>query len=190
MPRPREFDEAVAVEKAMHAFWDHGYEGTSTARLCEATGLSRSSIYNTFSSKHALFRLSLRHYMDSATQRRLDQLAGDRPVRDKIRDLFAQTIDDEFRSPRGCLVVNTAAELGGRDAEVSEDLRRDTERLTAALRDAIEAGRRAGEIAEDKDPLTLARFVHTTAGGLRVMARSGADRAALENVAEVALATL
>src|SRR4051794_13262100 len=62
MARPREFDETAAVESAMNAFWNHGYEATSTQDLCEATGLGRSSVYNTFTSKRALFQRSLTHY--------------------------------------------------------------------------------------------------------------------------------
>ncbi|MEU6641619.1 TetR/AcrR family transcriptional regulator [Saccharomonospora sp. NPDC046836] len=190
MPRPREFDEAAAVESAMHAFWDNGYEGTSTAQLCAATGLSRSSIYNAFNSKHALFRLSLQHYMANATQARIDLITADRPVRDKLREMFTNTIDDACHSPRGCLAVNTAAELGGRDEEISNDLRRDTERLIDAVRQAIEAGQHAGELDKDKDALALAQFLHAASGGLRLLARSGADRAALENAAAIALAAV
>ncbi|CAM5616019.1 TetR/AcrR family transcriptional regulator OS=Streptomyces alboniger OX=132473 GN=CP975_28210 PE=4 SV=1 [Streptomyces alboniger] len=65
MARPRTFDEERALDAAMHAFWVKGYEATSTQDLCEATGLGRSSIYNTFSSKHALFRRALARYMDA-----------------------------------------------------------------------------------------------------------------------------
>lgn len=191
MPRPREFDETAAVESAMHTFWDNGYEGTSTQQLCEATGLSRSSIYNAFASKHALFQKSLRHYMSWATHRNIELLEEQRSLRDRIRDLFARVIEDEFTpGRRGCFVVNTSAELGGRDAAITEDLRRDTEIFMSALREVVEEAQRAGEISRDKDALALAQFLHSTTGGLRVMARNGSDRAALENIAAIALSTL
>ncbi|GAB3482175.1 TetR/AcrR family transcriptional regulator [Amycolatopsis cihanbeyliensis] len=191
MARPREFDEQHAVERAMHAFWETGYEGTSTEQLCAATGLGRSSIYNTFTSKHALFRRSLRHYSQTAHQRQLELIEGAGPLRSKVRALLSRLIEEELEhGRRGCLAVNTVVELGGRDAEISTDLRRDFDQLIDAWRAAIERAQREGELGRDADPLALAQFVHSTVGGLRLMARSGADRAALENVLEVALTAL
>ncbi|PXY22410.1 TetR/AcrR family transcriptional regulator [Prauserella muralis] len=191
MPRPREFDEHAAVERAMHLFWDNGYEATSTQQLCEATGLSRSSIYNAFASKHALFQKSLRQYMSQATRRNIELLRQQGPVRQRLHDLLARVVEDECTpGRRGCFVVNTAAELGGRDAEITEDLRRDTATFVEALREVVLEGQRAGEIDGDADPLALAQFVHSTISGLRVMSRNGSGRAALENVAAVALQAL
>jgi AcrR family transcriptional regulator len=67
MPRPRTFDEDRAIDAAMRLFWTSGYEATSTQDLCEATGLGRSSIYNTFTSKRDLFDRALRRYTESFT---------------------------------------------------------------------------------------------------------------------------
>ncbi|UUZ97577.1 TetR/AcrR family transcriptional regulator [Paenibacillus sp. P25] len=32
----------------MEVFWEHGFEASSTERLCERTGLGRGSLYNAF----------------------------------------------------------------------------------------------------------------------------------------------
>lgn len=74
MARPRTFDEGRALDAAMHAFWANGYEATSTQDLCEATGLGRSSIYNTFSSKHDLFKRSLARYIELMTVPQIELL--------------------------------------------------------------------------------------------------------------------
>lgn len=175
----------------MHTFWSHGYEATSTQQLCEATGLGRSSIYNTFGSKHELFRKSLAHYFDTATQEKIDLLAEPGDVRAKLRELLTHTVTDEYDGPhRGCLAVNTLTELAGHDEEVTTDLRRDADRYVAALTEAIASAQRDGEIDPDRDPRTLARFVHSTIGSLRLMARAGAGRDEALAVAEVALAAL
>lgn len=191
MPRPREFDEGTAVEKAMRAFWANGYEATSTQQLCAATGLNRSSVYNTFASKHALFLRSLRYYTDHMIERYTRLLNEPGPTLDTIRDLFASVIDDECTpDTRGCFAVNTAAELGGRDPEVTEELHRHAEDIVAALEPRIRAGQEAGELGDHADARALAEYVHATVGGLRVMARNGLDRRSLDNVAEVALSAL
>jgi TetR/AcrR family transcriptional repressor of nem operon len=191
MARPRGFDEQRAIDKAMHAFWATGYEATSTQQLCEATGLGRSSIYNTFHSKHDLFRKSLRHYDEITAKLRSELLEREGPQRDKLRDLLLNVIEDELEHDRrGCLAVNTVAELGQRDPELTGELRRDFDRFVAAIECVIEAGQRAGEIDRAKDPHALAQFVHATIGGVRVKSRSGADRASLESIVDVALSAL
>ncbi|AXB43013.1 TetR/AcrR family transcriptional regulator [Amycolatopsis albispora] len=192
MARPREFDEHAAIDRAMRAFWQGGYEGTSTQQLCEATGLGRSSIYNTFSSKRELFVRALQHYCDTATQHQIDFLEQPGPPpREKLRALLLGTVEDEFTGDnRGCLAVNTVAELGGKDPEISAKLAKDAERYVAAIGAVVAAGQRAGEIDTKRDPLLLARFLHSQISALRMGARGGTDRATLEQLAELALSTL
>ncbi|MEU8580861.1 TetR/AcrR family transcriptional regulator [Streptomyces abikoensis] len=190
MARPRKFDEERAVDAALEAFWTAGYEATSTQDLCEATGLGRSSVYNTFHSKRDLFRRALALYM----RRRSDQLAAlleeDVPARDKVRALLDSVIAEETGAEddgRGCLYVNTAVELASRDPEVAHELERDYARRHDALTAALEAGRRAGDIDRAKDASALAHFVTATVSGIRVAARAGAGEAALCAIARTAL---
>ncbi|GAA3721882.1 AcrR family transcriptional regulator [Spinactinospora alkalitolerans] len=187
MARPKKFDEERAVDAAMRAFRAVGYEATSTQDLCDATGLGRSSIYNTFKSKRDLFDKALRHYMETATGRQIELLEGDGPVREKVRVLLEQVIDDECGDRLGCLVVNTGVELAERDREIARLLERDYGRRVEALRTAIEAGRMRGEIGADKNAGVLAHFVTATVSGMRVAARTGADRSALEGIAGTVL---
>ncbi|MCP2257594.1 transcriptional regulator, TetR family [Streptoalloteichus tenebrarius] len=187
MARPRTFDEERALEAAMRAFWAVGYEATTTEDLCAATGLGRSSVYNTFRSKRELFEKALAHYMEVRTAAVLDLLGSDLPTREKIRALLWQTVDADPDDPDGCLVVNTMVEVAPRDPKIAECLRRDHDRRLEALRRAFLAGQRAGEIDGDRNPDDLACFVIATITGMRVLVRGGADRAAVEAVANTAL---
>ncbi|NUT44101.1 MAG: TetR/AcrR family transcriptional regulator [Thermoactinospora sp.] len=189
MARPRTFEEDRAVEAAMRAFWDAGYEATSTQDLCAATGLGRSSIYNTFAGKRDLFERALRRYQEERTTALIELMASDLPVREKVRTVLWHAVDPEAGDPAGCLVVYALVELAPHDAEIAALLRRDGERRVEALRGAIERGRALGELGADKDPLALAHFVVTTVSGLRVAARGGAGRDVLEAVARTALDT-
>ncbi|MHA7959627.1 TetR/AcrR family transcriptional regulator [Streptomyces sp. L500] len=190
MARPRKFDEERAVDAALEAFWTAGYEATSTQDLCEATGLGRSSIYNTFHSKRDLFLRTLALYM----RRKSDQLAAlleeDVPAREKVRALLDNVLAEEAGADgggRGCLYVNTAVELASRDPEVAHELERDYARRHDTLTAALKAGQRAGEIDPAKDASALAHFVTATVGGIRVAARAGAGEAALRAIARTAL---
>ncbi|MER5303540.1 TetR/AcrR family transcriptional regulator [Streptomyces lasiicapitis] len=197
MARPRTFDEERALDAAMRAFWANGYEATSTQDLCEATGLGRSSIYNTFTSKHDLFRRALARYIDVMSVPQAEILEdAERPGLERIRALFARIVDTEFdyreddERSIGCLTVNTVVELARRDPEAAALVERDLDFRLGLLRVALEAGRRDGTVTTGRDPDTLARFINATIGGMRVSAQAGAGRAVLESIADTALDAL
>ncbi|CAL9505708.1 HTH-type transcriptional repressor ComR [Streptomyces sp. enrichment culture] len=196
MARPRTFDEERALDAAMRTFWEKGYEATSTQDLCEATGLGRSSVYNTFRSKHDLFERALARYIDTMTSAQVAILENPgRTAADRVRDLLARIVENEteYRTEgrsMGCLTVNTTVELAARDARVAGILERHTARRLAALQAAMDAGRRDGSITSTRTPESLARFVDAAIGGMRVSGQGGADRAALESVAEVVMDAL
>lgn len=188
MARPRKFEEERAVEAAMRAFWTDGYEATSTQELCEATGLGRSSIYNTFKSKRDLFEKALARYMELKTADLVEVLEdGSRPVRERLRTILDWAVEPEPGDPSGCLVVNTMVEMAPRDPEIAERLERDHRRRLGALKAAIEAGMRAGEIDAAKDARAMAHFITSTVSGMRVAARGGADRRTLASIADTAM---
>jgi AcrR family transcriptional regulator len=191
MARPREFDESAAVESAMHAFWDHGYEGTSTQDLCAATGLGRSSVYNTFTSKKALFRRSLEHYTTRELGRRKAILEGPGTAAERLAEVLdTAVVADLENRRRGCLVVNTLAELGLPDDEVGAALRRDTELNLAMFAGCVREGVLDGSLRDGLDPADVAEFLLSTISGLRVMARRGSSRQAMHHVADLALSAI
>jgi AcrR family transcriptional regulator len=190
------FDEERALDSALRTFWGKGYEATSTQDLCEATGLGRSSVYNTFKSKHDLFERALTRYLDTMAAAHLAVLEEPgRSAADRLAALFALVVDGETegrtdgRGP-GCLGVNTTVELAARDPRAARILERDTTRRLATLRAVCEQGRRDGTITSRRDPDALARFVNAVIGGMRVASQGGADRAALEAIAGTAMDAL
>ncbi|WP_030671892.1 TetR/AcrR family transcriptional regulator [Streptomyces rimosus] len=193
MARPRKFDEERAVDAAMHAFRTAGYEATSTQDLCEATGLGRSSIYNTFKSKHDLFERALDRYMGERNGELFALMESDLPVREKIRTHLERVVEEECGGKgdrQGCLVVNTAVEVSARDEQVAGELARDYRLRLEVIRAALASGQRDGDIAADKDVTALAHLIIAAVGGLRVSARCGADRRALGGVVEGVMAAL
>ncbi|MFG2641887.1 TetR/AcrR family transcriptional regulator [Streptomyces sp. NPDC048370] len=196
MARPKTFDEARALDAAMHLFWEKGYEATSTQDLCEATGLGRSSIYNTFSSKHALFLRALTRYTEMTTSTQLALLEDETlsPL-DRLKGVMASVVEIEETHRRagigiGCLGVNSTVELAGRDPQAAALLGRDQGRRLAALAATIAAGQGAGVFARSRRPDELARFFTAAVAGMRVSAQNGADRAVIESIAAIALDAL
>lgn len=194
MGRPRQFDEDRALDAAMEAFWITGYQATSTRDLCRATGLGRSSIYNTFRGKDELFRRALARYTERMTGQQVEAMDSGPSVLVTVGRMLDVVIENELGNhtddPPGCLVVNTLVELGRRDTEVARSLAEDYRRRFEALRRALERGQRDGEVDRRADAATLAHFVIASISGVRLSARSGVDRPALRAVADTVLATV
>jgi AcrR family transcriptional regulator len=117
MARPRSYELDCVVEAAKQVFWEHGYEGTAVGDLEDATGLSRSSIYLAFGTKRGVFDAALTEYMESFVESRLGPVeapgAGLREAAGFFLSLV--TFFRDSRSQRGCLMINSIAELAGVD---------------------------------------------------------------------------
>ncbi|MFL1381544.1 MULTISPECIES: TetR/AcrR family transcriptional regulator [unclassified Nocardiopsis] len=196
MGRPRGFDEEQVVRAARDVFWAKGFDAASTADLCAATGLNRSSLYNTFRSKEHLFRRSLVDYITASTDALVEILDDDRREGlDRVRALLAKIVDDTVRIEEqgpgsGCFVVNTTTSIAAHDPAVAEILGADRDRRLAALRTAVLAGRADGSVHPDRDPEASAWYVVSVISGIRVAGQSGAGHAVLKAVAETAVEAL
>ncbi len=62
MSRTAGFDYEEKLAVARELFWEKGYAATTLHNLVDALQLNRSSIYNTYGSKHALFIACLKSY--------------------------------------------------------------------------------------------------------------------------------
>lgn len=188
MGRPRQFNEERAVEAACRVFWDKGFDGASTEDLRTATGLNRSSLYNTFESKEHLFQLALTQYITRTTTRHNAFLEeSSRTGLERIHDLLTGIVDDEVANQRagevsGCFTVNTITSLAARNPEVATIIDVDLSRRLGALAIAVDVGQRDGSIDPAGDPDDMAWFVTTLISGMRVSAQSGADRRLLDSM--------
>ncbi|MER7394732.1 TetR/AcrR family transcriptional regulator [Streptomyces sp. NPDC000151] len=193
MSRPRGFDLNHAIDAAMAAFWSKGYTATSAQDLVDSTGLGRGSLYNTFGSKRDLFVAALRRYDGENTSRLVELLEeGEGPAPDRIRAVLMSVVDEEAAEVperRGCLVVNSAMELAGQDAEVTDLVRRTFVRMEEALSVCIQQGQRDGVIGADQDPRCLAQYLLNSMYGLRVLGKV-ADRRTLTGIVDKTLLAL
>lgn len=132
----------------MATFWRHGYQCTRLDQIEEPLRLSRSSLYLQFGSKERLFHLALEWYLGRVLSTTIH------PMRDGAAGLddvvaFLGRLDRQVRSATpapGCLLVNTMAEFGGRDAEVQRLLTRYLRELRGAFQAALGRAAARGEI--------------------------------------------
>ncbi len=189
MARPLEYEPDIVLNRAMQVFWRKGFESTSLDDLCDATGLGRSSLYAAFGSKQAMYLRALARYEDAAISRIESALAGPAPIASALREFLTQMIEDIVAGPgrRGCLIGNCAAEAARQNRGVSSRVRRSLGRIEAAFRHGLTRARARGEIAADADVTALARFLTASIQGLRLIGKAQADRATLNDIAQVML---
>jgi TetR/AcrR family transcriptional repressor of nem operon len=137
--RPRSFDTEAAVARAMEVFWSRGYHATALPDLLEATKLSRGSLYAAFGDKHALFLRALDRYIADAVTRMDVELDSSKDPVDGLRAYLAGYVDrtSGARGRRGCLLVATAMELAGRDADVDRRIARFFKIMEGSVADAL-----------------------------------------------------
>lgn len=189
--RPKNFEPDVVIAHAMQTFWSQGYAGTSPADLAEVTGVGKGSLYHTFGSKRELFDKALDRYDRVGYELTEQALSRPGTARECIRDHLRSLVDMDLSGPvrRGCLAVNTTLELGGRDEQATEAVRRMVERTVELFADRIEQGQRDGDVAPELDARAYAQFLMNTLAGLRVMAKTF-DATTLYRMIDTALAAL
>lgn len=192
MGRPKQFDPDAAIDAAMDVFWRKGYAGTTPADLTEALGIGKGSLYNAFGSKHALFEQALRRYRDGQAAAMVEFLGGTGPVKDRLRNALRTLAEMDLADPdrRGCLAVNTAAELGDTDEVAADLVRRMLDRAEQAFRELIDEGQRNGEIEPGRDPAALASLLLNTVVGMRLLVRVSTGPERLDRVIDAAVDAL
>ncbi len=191
MARPPEFDADAVLETVMQLFCGRGCEATSVQDLVEATGLNRSSLYNRFGEKHALFLAALERYVQRNETRLQAVLEAPGPKKPALRRLLEGQIEANLSgAANGCLVANTTIELAPHDPEAARIIADNQARMEAVLHKALQEAQATGEIGLRHEPRALARFLYSMMQGLNVTLRATQDRALLQNIVDVALSCL
>ncbi|RII20940.1 HTH-type transcriptional repressor ComR [Streptomyces sp. YIM 130001] len=193
MARTKEFDPDAALQSALELFWRRGYEATSMADLVEQLGIGRASLYATFGNKHDLYLKAMDRYIQSRDPALIDELSQPGPVLPAVRTLvrrFADEAADEATRRDGCLVTNTAVELGPHDRESTRRVESSWEHIETPLHSALVRARAQGELAAHHDPQALARMLLVLLQGLRVVGKASSDPARVRDAADQALKLL
>jgi TetR/AcrR family transcriptional regulator, copper-responsive repressor len=186
--RPRSFDRATALEKAILAFWEHGYEATSVSDLTRVMGIGAPSLYAAFGDKRSLFEEVVQEYGARYGSFGDRALAEEPTVRAAMERMLREAAVEYTAPgrPHGCLVIHAATNCSSPEVEESLRVRRNAN--IAAFESRVRAGIAAGELSADTDAAALARHVGAVIQGMSQQARDGASREELEAVAEIAMA--
>ncbi|WP_437655851.1 TetR/AcrR family transcriptional regulator [Sorangium sp. So ce1182] len=188
--RPRSFDRAAALRRAMEVFWERGYEGTSLSDLTAAMGINSPSLYAAFGCKESLFReaVSLYNEVEGAAVARAmrEEPTARRAVEAMLRGNAEAYVSPG--KPSGCMIV-LAATLGTQESEAVRSHLAEVRRgALVELQRRLDRGVAEGDLPAGTDTAALAAFYTTVLQGLSIQARDGASREALLAVVDCAMA--
>lgn len=176
--RPLQHHPETALEAAVNAFWRSGYHHTSMRDLLEAMQLSRSSFYQAYGNKEALFLRALARYREEllvSLNATLAQEASAWQFIERLLRHMAQQAESE-QAALGCLIFNSATELGNSGSKVSDAAVQSVQAITQFFVKVIEQAQREGSISPERDVQSSAYFLTLSVSGLRMLLKSGASQ--------------
>jgi AcrR family transcriptional regulator len=188
--RPRTFDRAAALRRAMEVFWDKGYDGTSLADLTAAMEINAPSLYAAFGCKEELFRQAVKLYDATEGGGIWDGMTTAPSARAAVEIMLRKSAEQYTRpgKPRGCLVVLGALHADEANAAVCRELRNQRTQCIDTIRERLARGVAEGELSPQTDLKAVATFYVTVQQGMSIQARDGASRKALFAVVDCAMA--
>ena len=192
MGRPKQYERAELLDRAVELFRRQGFNGTSTAELVDGLGINRKSMYAEFGSKQELFEATLDHYNRNHLSRVLAPIEAPDAGVDSIRQAFSDyaSASEGWFNGRGCLMCNTAVERGALDPGTGQYVAAYLARLTRAFHHALENGQRVGDIDANADIDELASFLTTSLIGIAACIRAEAPAEQVRAGSEIAISIL
>ncbi|MEM8797020.1 MAG: TetR/AcrR family transcriptional regulator [Pseudomonadota bacterium] len=187
----RQFDETRARQGLVKAFTAFGFHGASLSQIEEYTGLQRSSLYNSFGSKSALFQTAMEDYFRSVEVKFLEALEGTGLV-EGFRTVFDRQLAGLAAAGdvAGCLTTCAMNEMPYEDKDVQsavqETVRLLLDRIGKRLNQAVEDG----ELAASTNLIELRDFLFGATRTIPFLYRSDPTGSASRHFANGAIEML
>ena len=186
--RPRTFDRDDALTKAMHVFWEKGYEGTTMADLTESIGMKAPSIYAAFGNKDAIFKEVVSHYMPIVVNGQLGLLNSTSEIREAVEKTLGECVRlfTSKDNPSSCLVMTAAINASPEHqahVEFLKDLRSDYKKAWEAR---FARAKRENQLKTQLNPQQLAEYFVTIIQGMALRAKDGVGKDELADTAKMA----
>jgi TetR/AcrR family transcriptional regulator, transcriptional repressor for nem operon len=184
----KQFDRNKVLDRATALFWTRGYEATSIQDLVETTGVNRGSIYGTFGDKQGMFLAAVDRYLETVGKSLMVDLSDPDPRR-AIERMFGSIIrrSSDPRSPRGCLITNTALECPFSGDAIARKVADAIGRQESGIYRVLRRAQAEGSLAPVLDARALARFLLGVAQGLNVVNKAVADPEMLKDIVMIAM---
>jgi len=182
--RPPKFDADAVVAAAIGAFMAKGFDATTLNDIETATGVDRSTLYNSFGGKAGLYKLATDTYLTSARLGLFATLHDGTRGLDDVTD-FLSTLRQGLTSQDevlGCLIVNDMS--SGSDTEAADCYQ---DLLESGILAALERASSRGEADADRSQ-SRAALILTTVLGINLVASNPGTKGQVGRLVEAAIA--
>ena len=192
MVRPMKFDRNAAIDTALQTIWRDGYGEASVKSLSATLGITRSSFYNAFGSREALFKLVLERYITVIPEAELFALSKDDPLSPALTRVVRKACQVRGNDPerRGCLAANAIAEILPTEDAAGEVVRELALATLSHLEKLVEWAKDRGEVDQMAVSRDLALAIHGMIMGLNLQSKFVVDASELWRSARTSLRAL
>lgn len=192
MPKVETFDKNLVIKQATEVFHDKGYNATSMQDLVDATGLNRSSIYNSFENKHNLFLECLNSYQEFYREQLNDKLLKASNALEAIDNLFELYLNDiiKEKNSKGCLIVNCKSEMANHDKPITQFLVNNQNLMIDILEDIVNRGQYELLINKKMTAKAYALYLYSSIQGFRMTSILTNNKQELQSIIKTIKQTL
>jgi len=190
--RPRSFDKVEALNKAMHVFWEKGYEGTSMADLIQSIGMKAPSIYAAFGNKDAIFKEVVAHYLPIISEGQLATLNNTPEINEAVEKTLNECVRlfSSESNPHTCLIMTAAINASPEHKEHVETLKNLRKHYQDIWIKRFERAQLEGQLENTLDPREIGKYFVTVIQGMALAAKDGASKDHLLSTAKIAIKIL
>ena len=192
MPRVEVFDRVQVLEKVKHLFWNKGFNGTSMQDLVNVTGLNRSSLYNSFGNKKALYELVLKQYQEESKIFFENAVSVAKDPLDAIQIVFKLIITSIYEDieGKGCFLINCTTELSRSDEGLKSFLAHGSDGMVQFFEHLVKEGQTSGVINTRETAENYALYLYSFFQGIRMTGILMKDKTRLDQVVKNTLRIL
>jgi len=189
--RPRTFDRDAALTRAMHVFWEKGFEGTTMADLVKTIGVKAPSVYAAFGNKDAIFKEAVALYNGLVAEGPLKELKAP-TIYEAVKNSLHKNVEffTNPATPSSCLVMSAAINCAPENKGHVDDLRQNRAYYKDAFRQRFELAIKDGQLLDGADAKSLAEYFTTFVQGMAIRAKDGSTKSDLMTSCGFALSGL
>ncbi len=169
MPKSTLFNREEILDKLIPLFIGKGYNGTSMQDIVDHTQLNRSSIYNTFGEKMALYEAVIKHFAKKQEHLLEKILSYNTNSKEALKIFFKEIfLGNTSEDTNGCLITNCSLEMASDHEDLRDLVHQNKQEMLQVFEQIVSIGISNGDFEEKTNSKTTSLLLYNNFSGLKV----------------------